>query len=80
MVGRCRLFPHDLPELIMSIGPLYDRKDGNAHFLPSAAAGIEMCSMEEGIGVPRESARFFHGLCPPKEHWRDILNESPKLH
>lgn len=49
MVGRCRHFPHDLRELIMSIGPLCDRKDGNAHRLPFAAAGTEMCSMEEGL-------------------------------
>jgi len=41
-----------LPELIMSMGLPSGRKDGNAHRLSSAAAGAEMCSMEEGIGVP----------------------------
>ena len=48
-------FPHDLPELIMSMGLTTIRPERRErHRLSSAAAGTEMYSMEEGIGVPSQ--------------------------
>ena len=70
LCGRCRRFPHDPSELIMSMGlhVLSGRKDGNVHRLSSAAAGTEMCSMDEGIGVPSQRRVHAFPWIHPKLH------------
>ena len=63
----------------MGLHVLSGRKDGNAHRLSSAAAGTEMCSMDEGIGVPSQCT-LFHGL--PKDQnanfvpWHGSIREN----